>query len=67
MPTTWDTATDKATQELLRSRARKSMSILEDAFIHNGSGRYLPLRTEDLAAALNKPVKRRTTAKSPAK
>jgi hypothetical protein len=66
-----DTLRDRALQELFLSRAAKSMAILEHAFIFNGSGRYLSLRTKDLAAALNKTpqrqprsVKRRQRAKS---
>ncbi|HEY5238494.1 MAG TPA: hypothetical protein VIJ62_08955 [Rhizomicrobium sp.] len=39
-------------QEVIRSHANTSIAILEKAFIRNGSGRYLTLRTDDLGLAL---------------
>ena len=41
-------AEDLAAQRAIRSRANTSLAILEKAFIHNGSGRYLVLRTNEL-------------------
>jgi hypothetical protein len=43
-----DVKRDKEAQEAMLSRANKSLSVLEKAFIRNGSGRYFVLRTDDL-------------------
>lgn len=48
---------DRAAQAAIRSRANKSISVLEKAFIHNGSGRYFVLRSLDAdAVARHEPV-----------
>jgi hypothetical protein len=59
---------DVVAQEAMLSRANKSISVLEKAFIRNGSGRYFVLRTDDLdtemasgGASAMRPVKERST------
>lgn len=55
-----DDDVDREIESGLLSRAYRSMSVMEQAFIYNGSGRYLPLRTaepgskNDVKAALAK-------------
>ena len=39
---------DRAFRMAIRSRANKSLAVLEKAFIRNGSGRYFVLRTRNL-------------------
>lgn len=40
-----DEERDRKARKALLSKAYKSMAVLENAFVHNGSGRYLVLRS----------------------
>jgi hypothetical protein len=47
---------DRTRQDEIRSRANRAVAILEEAFIRNGSGRYVVLRSSSVCVA-NKPTK----------